>query len=147
MSTATHTFALPLPAPQVEEAAARRALRDQIARLDAEAGALDPPLRIPGGTERGPRMLSVGELELERDRLAAALREARRAADELGRVQQDYRCLRAEILRDPAAHAFVRVSNADVGDPGCHDWHVRPRFGVLGMLMRWWRVKISSGCP
>jgi hypothetical protein len=24
---------------------------------------------------------------------------------------------------------------------------VRPRWGVLGMLMNWWRVVISSGCP
>ena len=146
-TAAAHTFTLPVPAERAEEAAARRALRDQIARLDAEAGALDPPLRIPGGPGRGPRLLSVADLEVERDRLAAALREARRAADERGRTEQEYRCLREEILRDPAAHPFVRVSNAEIGEPGCHDWHVRPRFGVLGMLMRWWRVKISSGCP
>ena len=41
----------------------------------------------------------------------------------------------------------VCVSNEDVGEPGCRDWHVRPRFGLLGMLMRWWRVIVSSGCP
>src|SRR5215213_2248704 len=23
----------------------------------------------------------------------------------------------------------------------------RPRYGLLGMLMNWWRVRISSGCP
>jgi len=24
---------------------------------------------------------------------------------------------------------------------------VVPRAGLLGMLLRWWRVKLSSGCP
>jgi hypothetical protein len=24
---------------------------------------------------------------------------------------------------------------------------VRPRLGLIGMLMGWWRVVISSGCP
>jgi hypothetical protein len=39
------------------------------------------------------------------------------------------------------------VSTEDIGEPGCRHWHVRPRAGVLGMLMRWWRVVVSSGCP
>jgi hypothetical protein len=34
-----------------------------------------------------------------------------------------------------------------VGARGCGDWHVRPRLGLLGMLMNWWRVVVSSGCP
>jgi hypothetical protein len=134
-----------------DEAAARRALRSQIARLESEAGAMDPPLRIASDAAPGrvaaPRLLTLAELEVERDRLAAALRVARRAADALGERQQGFRCLREELLLDPAAHPYVRVTNADIGEPGCHDWHVRPRFGLLGMLMRWWRVHISSGCP
>ena len=52
-----------------------------------------------------------------------------------------------EMLADPAAHPWVRVSHADIGEPGCRDWHVRPRFGLLGMLAGWWRVVVSSGCP
>ena len=36
---------------------------------------------------------------------------------------------------------------ADVGEPGCGRWHSRPRLGLIGMLMGWWRVKVSSGCP
>jgi hypothetical protein len=24
---------------------------------------------------------------------------------------------------------------------------VRPRLGLIGMLMGWWQVKLSSGCP
>jgi hypothetical protein len=51
------------------------------------------------------------------------------------------------MAADPAAHKFVRVSNEDIGEPGCRHWHSRPRWGVLGMLLGWWRVKVSSGCP
>jgi hypothetical protein len=39
----------------------------------------------------------------------------------------------------------VRVSNADIGEPGCKHWHVRPRLGLIGMLAGWWHVKVSSG--
>jgi hypothetical protein len=139
-------------ATQPDEAAARRALRLQIARLEAEAGAMDPPLRTAVGSRgvakaAAPRLLSLGDLERTRDELGAALREARIAGDELGARQQDARALREHALLDPASYRWVRVSNADIGQPGCLDWHVRPRFGLLGMLMRWWRVNISSGCP
>ncbi|MDQ3936179.1 MAG: hypothetical protein M3340_16275, partial [Actinomycetota bacterium] len=96
---------------------------------------------------RGPRLLGVEELERERDRLATALRGARRERERIGERQQEMRALREEVLLDPAAHPYVRVSNADIGEPGCHDWHVRPRLGLLGALMRWWRVVVSSGCP
>ena len=52
-----------------------------------------------------------------------------------------------DVLADPPAYKWVRVANEDIGEPGCKHWHVRPRFGLLGMLMNWWRVRISSGCP
>jgi hypothetical protein len=51
------------------------------------------------------------------------------------------------ILLDPAAHRFARVSCRDLGEPGCGVWQVRPRLGLIGMLMGWWQVKLSSGCP
>jgi hypothetical protein len=51
------------------------------------------------------------------------------------------------LLTDPAGHKWVRVSNDDLGEPGCKYFHSRPRLGLVGMLMGWWRVKISSGCP
>jgi hypothetical protein len=41
----------------------------------------------------------------------------------------------------------VRVTQAQVGEPGCGFWEVRPRLGLIGMLMGWWCVKVSSGCP
>jgi hypothetical protein len=51
------------------------------------------------------------------------------------------------MLAEPAAHPWVYISRHDVGEPGCGGWHSRPRLGPLGMLMGWWRVKVSSGCP
>jgi hypothetical protein len=92
-------------------------------------------------------VLSLAELEEVRDSLADRLAAAQRVEELRGVKQELSRRLREEMLLNPARHALVRVSNADVGEPGCCDWHVRPRFGVLGMLMNWWRVKISSGCP
>jgi len=129
-----------------DEAAARGALRAQIARLEEEAAAMDPLAPLSDRAPR-PRLLSLEELETTRDELVERLHVGRVAREEAGRRQEGFRRLREEILLDPAAHPYVRVSNADIGEPGCHDWHVRPRFGLLGALARWWRVKISSGCP
>ena len=53
----------------------------------------------------------------------------------------------SDMLAKPADHKWLRISSADVGQPGCGHWHSRPRLGLLGMLMGWWRVKVSSGCP
>jgi hypothetical protein len=47
----------------------------------------------------------------------------------------------------PERHRWAVVTSADLGEPGCRVWQVRPRLGLIGMLMGWWRVKISSGCP
>jgi hypothetical protein len=135
----------------LDERAARRALMDQLARLDAELGAitLARPAPVRGGRigRATPRLLSLAELEAERDRMTARIGVAQRAAGDRARREEQSRRLREELLLDPAAHPWVRVSNAAVGEPGCRDWHVRPRFGLLGVLMRWWRVVVSSGCP
>jgi hypothetical protein len=47
-----------------------------------------------------------------------------------------------EQIRDGLA---ARIQ--DVGEPGCKHWHSTPKWGPIGMLLGWWRVKISSGCP
>jgi hypothetical protein len=52
-----------------------------------------------------------------------------------------------QMLADPPAHKWRRVANHDLGVPGCTVYEVRPRLGPLGLLMDWWRVKVSSGCP
>ena len=139
--------------PQVDERAARRALRAQIARLERELSsaviAAYPHLRAGRGTvsHAGPRLLGLGELERTRDALAARLAEVREAAALQGERQAEKRLLIERMLLDPAAYKWVRVSNADIGEHGCKNWHVVPRLGIVGMLAGWWHVKISSGCP
>jgi hypothetical protein len=51
------------------------------------------------------------------------------------------------MIASPAEFKWVRISREDVGEPGCGHWHSRPRLGPIGMLMGWWRVRVSSGCP
>ncbi len=76
-----------------------------------------------------------------------SVRAARRALSERTAVEEGNRQLIEEMLLDPEAHQWVRVSHADIGEPGCRHWHVRPRYGPLGRFAKWWRVRISSGCP
>ena len=95
----------------------------------------------------GPRVLTLGELEGLRDDLARRAQDARRSLSDRTYVEEQSRCRIEEMLLAPEKHRWVRVSNEDIGEPGCKHWHVTPRWGVLGYLMNWWRVKISSGCP
>jgi hypothetical protein len=95
----------------------------------------------------GPRVLSVDELEQIRDALAARIQEVRGRLHEHAVVEEENRELIEEMVADPAAHKWLRVNNHAIGEPGCKNWHARPRWGPLGMLLGWWRVKISSGCP
>jgi len=136
-----------------EEGAARRTLREQIARIEREvAGILTGayPRLQPGpplAPLAGPRLLSLGELERRRDALAGrAARLAAEAAEQAARQAAAQRELE-RMLADPPAHRWRRLSNADLGLPGCTSYHVRPRAGVVGMLMGWWQVKVSGGCP
>jgi hypothetical protein len=57
-------------------------------------------------------------------------------------------CERLAAMRAaPADHRGERVTSAELGEPGCRHWQVRPRLGLIGRLAGWWRVKLSSGCP
>ena len=136
-----------------DEGAARAELRRQIARLELELSRLFAsafPRReiewavAPAG---GPRVLGVGELEQVRDALAIRVAEARGEIDRRGEIEAANRELLEQMIAEPAKHKWVRISNEDIGETGCRHWHSRPRFGLLGMLMGWWRVKLSSGCP
>jgi hypothetical protein len=138
----------------VDERAARRTLRAQIARLERELGttisAAFPHVAEPAAVLpaiAGPRMLGLGELERLRDDLSERVREARLAVAERAGLEADSRALLEELLREPARHKWVRLPVADLGERGCGAYHVRPRLGVIGMLMGWWHVKLSSGCP
>ena len=138
----------------VEEREARLQLRRQIGRLEAELAGLfgeafghtEVPHRV-GPLAAVPRVLDLGELEAVRDRLAGRVAEARQALVERRRTEDENRDLVERMLVAPQDYKWVRVSRQDLGLHGCGHWHSRPRLGPIGMLMGWWRVKLSSGCP
>jgi hypothetical protein len=144
------------PSSSSDERAARCTLLGQVRRLEEEAVGLFCSAwprkgldMLPGRTPRsaGPRLLTMGDLEELRDDLVEHVLRARAALDERGLAEEHNRRLIETMLLGPESHRWVHVSNEDIGEPGCTHWHVRPRFGLLGMLMRWWRVVVSSGCP
>ncbi|MGH2949832.1 MAG: hypothetical protein ACRDPC_26825 [Solirubrobacteraceae bacterium] len=136
-----------------DERAARAALRGQIARLERELASLvvaSYPRLDPGpplATLAGPRLLHLGDLERTRDGLAARVATMRTAAEHQAERQALAHQELERMLADPPAHKWRRLSNADLGRPGCTTYHVRPKVGLLGMLMGWWQVKVSGGCP
>jgi hypothetical protein len=142
-----------VPGTEIDEAAARRQLREQVARLESDLAALfcsAYPRREFDWTVRsrgGPRLLSITELEELRDELANRLQHNRQVLGDRTYVEELHRRRIEEMMLAPEEHRWVRVRNEDIGEQGCKQWHVLPRFGPLGMLMNWWRVKISSGCP
>lgn len=136
------------------ERLARVDLRSQIGRLERELAGLFAAsfghvaidCRVPAPAA-GPRLLGLGELEAVRDGLAARVSQARRTLAARAELEARNRVLLERMLDDPAALRWVRISRADIGEPGCGHWHSRPRLGLLGMLLGWWQVKVSSGCP
>ena len=149
------TLQLPLDPTRAapDEAAARRALRVQVAarerRLsDAVATSMPEggiPTAVPG--LRGPRLLTLGELERLRDALAGRVADAAAVLEQRERRREDARLRLERMLLEPGRHRHVRIPRRELGEDGCGVWHVRPRLGLVGMLMGWWQVKLSSGCP
>lgn len=141
-------------APEQDECAARRSLRMQIAKLErelAEAFVTAYPLggldEHPERSFAAPRLLDLGELERVRDDLAGRVKAARATITERADRQAANRVALERMLLEPGRYRFQRISNRDIGEPGCGVWQVRPRLGLIGMLMGWWQVKLSSGCP
>ncbi|HEY7267995.1 MAG TPA: hypothetical protein VH501_09885 [Solirubrobacterales bacterium] len=138
---------------QHDERAARADLRRQIAAMELALARLFGSAFPRKGIDfavagmGGPRLLSVDELERIRDELASRIQGVRADLHERALVEESNRELIERMTADPASYKWVRVYNEDIGEPGCKNWHVKPRWGPLGMLMGWWRVKISSGCP
>ena len=66
---------------------------------------------------------------------------------ERGERQEANRVLLERMLLEPGRYKFVRVADRDLGAPAAACGSVRPRLGLIGMLMGWWQVKLSSGCP
>ena len=132
------------PGVVTDERAARRTLREQIARLERELadafvtafpmGGLHPAPAL--GAEMGAhaRLLDLGELEVVRDELADRLREARttisRRADEIA----EKRVVLERMLLRPADYRFARISCRELGEPGCGVWQVRPRMGLVRIV-------------
>ena len=142
------------PGTAIDERPARRALQAQIERLERDLARLLAASWPRKGLELGvdrpsgrPRIRDLGELEQIRDALAERVADLRGDLSRRRAVEDANRCLVEDMLRRPESHRWVRVSNADIGEPGCHHWHVVPRWGPIGMFANWWRVKISSGCP
>jgi len=139
---------------EVDELGARAELRRQVGHLERELaglfaeafGRVELDHRVAPFTME-PRILDLGELERLRDELSDRVGEARIALRERARVETDNRELLRKMLAAPENFKWVQVSRADIGEPGCGHWHSRPRLGPIGMLMGWWRVKVSSGCP
>jgi hypothetical protein len=148
---AQHEFEL---APRTgDERAVRDQLRSQIARLERELGELwstaFPRRGIDWsvGALGGPRVLGAAELERVRDALVVRVREAQAEIARRADVEEQNRGLVERMIADPDEYRWVRISNEDVGERECKHWHSRPRWGPLGLLLNWWRVKVSSGCP
>jgi hypothetical protein len=139
----------------VDERAARQTLLAQVAHLESELGqvfcATWPRTEMPRpgvpGRGGGARLLSLAELEELRDALATEVSDVRRALSDRTWVEEQNRRLIEEMLLEPKRHKWRRVSAEDIGEAGCKHWHVRPRWSFIGMLMGWWRVVVSSGCP
>jgi hypothetical protein len=136
-----------------DERAARADLRRQIAAMELVLARLFGSAFPRKGIDfavagmGGPRLLSVDELERVRDGLAGRIEDVRGRLHDAAYVEEKNRELIDEMTADPASHRWVRVNSADIGEPGCKHWHSTPKWGPLGLLLGWWRVKISSGCP
>ena len=137
----------------VDEAAARREMREQIARLERQLGEAlvtafphgRVDVQIPGRS--GPRVLDLGDLETQRDALQQRLRDVRAVLAERAERVEANRVLLERMLLEPARYKFARLHRSEVDMGGCGAYQVRPRLGIIGMLMGWWHVKLSSGCP
>ena len=132
-----------------DDISARQELRRQIGRLEAQLASyrreVEPPPRRVRPAE--PRIANVAELERTRDALLTQLGQARATATARARRERRAREVRDAMVADPGAHRWEVVSAAETGEEGCAEWQVGSRFGPLGALMSWWRVKVSGGCP
>ena len=145
----------PLPPldPELGAGTLRRELRAQIARLETALSAYawqdrrrPAPVRVETAVPVG-RVASVEDLTRTRDELIDRLTSLRGEAERRGAREQRGRGRVEGMLENPAAHSWEVVTNADLGEPGCTAWRVVPRYGPLGAILGWWRVKVSSGCP
>ncbi|MGH2879311.1 MAG: hypothetical protein ACRDK4_06895 [Solirubrobacteraceae bacterium] len=135
------------------QAAARKTLRAQVARLEREFSVLvassfphlPEPAPVPAPSV--PRILGMAELERTRDRLAGQIADAHQRLAERSALERRSRELLRRAKEEPRRYKFLRIAVTDLGEGVCGTWEVRPRLGPIGMLAGWWQVKLSSGCP
>jgi DNA-binding transcriptional regulator YhcF (GntR family) len=100
-----------------DEAAARRELRRQINRLEAQLASY-PEAR--SARERHPllrpkaHVADLAELEEVRNELMNRLKEARAAAEQRGERQSRARGRRERMIGDPERHRWERVTNDEI---------------------------------
>jgi hypothetical protein len=141
------------PVAPPPERAARADLRAQIGGLERALAHLAaatypwPDLGPVTTASPTPHVLGLGELERVRDALADRLATMRAAALRQAEAQALAREELQRMFADPAAYRGRRITNAELGIPGCATYEVVPRLGLLGRLASWWQVKVSSGCP
>jgi hypothetical protein len=138
----------------VGEELARETLRAQVSKLERELSGFVAhgfphvsPCDPRSESFSGPRLLTLGELERVRDRLAQRVSEVRALTIERSAFELRSREMLELMRLEPARYKHVRVPVADLGVGHCGVWEVRPRLGLIGMLAGWWQVKLSSGCP
>jgi DNA-binding transcriptional regulator YhcF (GntR family) len=141
-----------VPEVATDERAGRQELRRQIARLEAQLASYPGDTRKPGEPTHPllrPKghVPNMAELEEIRDDLIERLDRARGASERRGEEQRRARTRLEKMAADPAAHKWETVASEDLGEPGCGKFEVQPKWGPVGALMNWWRVKVSSGCP
>lgn len=145
----------PFPAldPDADSATLRRELRAQISKLERELAQYawhDPRSAAPPGPVTAHpvgRIASVQELERTRGEMIDRLARLRGEAERRGAGHQQARAHVEDMISNPSAHRWEIVTGDQTGEPGCKSWRVVPRYGPLGAIMGWWRVKVSSGCP
>src|SRR4051795_2260551 len=96
------------------DAAARRSLREQIARLESQLArtlATTYPRVTPAGppiAHRGPKLLNLEELEITRDALAARVSDVHRRAAEQQAAQAEARARLRDMRAHPERHKGAR---------------------------------------
>ena len=101
---------------ELDERAARRSLRNQIARLERELadafvtayrmGGIQPPAQ----QRAQPRVLDLGALERVRDELAERLHEARVTIAQRAEIQAANRLQLERMLLEPGRYRFARIA-------------------------------------
>ena len=125
--------------------------RSPASRLSSRPTRRSPDSReSPAAAQPGRPLMSPtsAELEATRDELVERLREVAQAAEQRRRPPAAPRAPgSSEMVEDPAAHKWEKVSSEEMGEPGCATYEVRPAVGPRWRADELVAVKVSGGCP